>query len=69
MTHEKLIRDTVAALVTEYGEKRPRMPLADYVEYKVAELIGALDEAEQALVDVMVAEASKPQGGKVWRED
>lgn len=67
--HETLIRDTVAALISEYREKRPRCTVETYVTMGIKERIGALDEAEQGIVDAMIEESNKPRAwdGKAWR--
>lgn len=68
-THDQLIRDTVAALVVEYRERRPRCPLETHVAHGLAQRVGVLDAAEQKVVDEMLKQATAPRewDGTVWR--
>lgn len=69
-THEQLIRETAAALITEYKQGGIRSPVEDHVAHGLRERIGEIDAAEQRIVGQMIARAFAPRAwdGEGWRE-
>lgn len=60
-SHERLIRETAAELITQYRETMPRCPVETHVARGLRERIGMMDAAEERMVEEVIRQAFAPR--------